>query len=72
VRDFLAFLFIRLARRLTTWGFTDDHLLLAERQQHGVLSERLAQLFPLRGRTACKHERIDHNGECLDCDELVG
>jgi hypothetical protein len=33
LRDRLALLFIRFARRLTTWGFTDDRLEHAEIEQ---------------------------------------
>ena len=37
MRDRLALILIRLARRLTTWGFTDDHLANAERQQTFII-----------------------------------
>jgi len=40
MRDQLALWCIRLARRWTTWGFTDDHLELAERQQEYWIEER--------------------------------
>ena len=33
LKDRLALLFIRWARKLTTWGFTDDHLAEAQREQ---------------------------------------
>lgn len=33
MRDRLALIFIILARKCTRWGFTDDHLQLAEVQQ---------------------------------------
>jgi hypothetical protein len=33
MRDWLALLIIRAARRLTTWGPTDDYLAEAERHQ---------------------------------------
>jgi hypothetical protein len=33
MRDLLALWCIRLSRKLTTWGFTDDHLELAEEEQ---------------------------------------
>lgn len=33
MRDYLALVLIRLARKATPWGFVDDHLAEAERQQ---------------------------------------
>ena len=39
MRDRLALIFIRLARRLTTWGFTDDYLSDAEDEQRKWLEE---------------------------------
>lgn len=39
-RDVFALWLIRLARKLTTWGFTDDYLEMAERQQSEWLDYR--------------------------------
>lgn len=40
MRDRLALLFIRFARRLTTWGYADDHLADAEEQQRWIIEYR--------------------------------
>lgn len=40
MRDWIALWLIRMARRLTTWGPTDDHLAEAERHQHWAANER--------------------------------
>lgn len=37
MRDWFALQFIRAARRLTSWGFVDDHLAEAERMQRACL-----------------------------------
>jgi hypothetical protein len=37
MRDRIALWFILAARRLTTWGFTEDHLAEAEREQRLVI-----------------------------------
>lgn len=42
VRNWLALKFIRLARRLTTWGFVDDHLVEAEKFQVEYIKEDLS------------------------------
>lgn len=33
LRNIMSLWFIRLARRCTSWGFTDDHLAVAEKEQ---------------------------------------
>jgi hypothetical protein len=39
IRNWLALKFIRFARKLTTWGFVDDHLAEAEKFQVGYNKE---------------------------------
>jgi len=41
MRDRLALIFIVLARKCTRWGFTDDHLSEAEKQQRAHMAAPL-------------------------------
>jgi len=40
MKDIIALWLIRLARKLTTWGFTDDDLGRAEKQQEYWIEEK--------------------------------